>query len=119
MNSDADYSYNDPSPVSYSSGTSLQLPFAILSSAIMILLIGQTMAVFKQKSALQEGRVQLADAYTKREVLVKQSGELQNKLQALVMDLLILSKTDDDAKAIVGKYNIQQNAPQTPATPEK
>ena len=51
------------------------------------------------------------EAYDKRVPLVKTSGELKSKLQALVMDLLILGKTDEDAKAIIGKYNIQQAEP--------
>ena len=80
-------------------------------------MIAQTVSTFKQRSALQEGHVQLTDAFKKREVVVKQSVDLQTKLQDLIMDLLILSKTDEDAKQIVGKYNIQQNG-QAPAPAE-
>ena len=39
---------------------------------------------------------------------MKQSDDVQQKLQSLVLDLLLLAKTDEEAKAIVGKYNIQQ-----------
>ena len=44
----------------------------------------------------------------RREALVKQSLDIQTKLQALIMDILILAKTNDDAKEIVRKYNIQR-----------
>jgi len=111
MNSDADYSYAEPAAVYAPSSPSLHLPFALLTSALAMVMITQTSGVFTQRSALQKGKTDLADAFAKREPLVKQSGELKNKLNAMVMDLLILGKTDEDAKAIIGKYNIQQNQP--------
>lgn len=111
MNSDADYSYSEPAPVYAPAAPSIHIPFALLCCSLAMVLITQTSGVFKQRSALQEGKAQLADAFAKREPLVKQSGELKNKLNAMVMDLLILGKTDEDAKAIIAKYNIQQNQP--------
>jgi len=60
---------------------------------------------------LKEGKAKLTEAYTSRQTLVKQSQELQQKLQALVLDLLLLAKTDDEAKAIVQKFGIQQSGP--------
>ena len=98
----------------------------MLTAALAVVMINQTMSIFKQRTSLREGKAQLIEAYKNREPMVKQSADLQAKLQALVLDLLILSKTDDDAKAIVGKYNIQQNVPagsgapaETPAEPAK
>jgi hypothetical protein len=44
----------------------------------------------------------------RREVLVKQSIDLQTKMQEILTDLLVLAKTDDKAKEIVTKYNIKQ-----------
>lgn len=119
MNSDADYSYAEPEPAAYApSSPSLHLPFALLSSALAIVMIAQTIGVRNQTTALRAGIVKLgeadktlADNLVKREPLVKQSGELKAKLNAMVVDLLILGKTDDDAKAIIAKYNIQQNQP--------
>ena len=114
MNSDADYSYAEPSP----SSPSLHLPFALLSTALALVMISQTMGVFNQKTALKDGQKQLidsvakhADAVTKRETLVTQSRDLKKKLNEMIMDILTLAKTDEDAKAIVSKYNIQQNLP--------
>ena len=117
MNSDADYSYSEPAPAYAPSSPSIQLPFALLTCAMAMIMIMQTQAAFRQKSALQEGKVQMIDAIAKREPLVKQSAELKSKLNAMVIDLLILGKTDDDAKAIIGKYNIQQNQPGTGGEP--
>jgi hypothetical protein len=117
MNPESDFSFSEPpAPVTSSAEPSLQLPFALLTCTVAVLMIAQTVSTFKQRTALQEGHVQLQDAFKKREVVVNQSKDIQSKLQDLVMDLLILSKTDDDAKQIVGKYNIQQNG-QTPAAP--
>jgi hypothetical protein len=45
----------------------------------------------------------------KREVLVKQSIDIQTKVQEILVDLLVLAKTDDGAREIVTKYNIKQN----------
>ena len=114
MNTEAEYSYAEPAP----SGPSLHLPFALLTSALALVMIGQTLGTLNQKSDLREGRTQLgentqklSEAFTKREPLVKQSQELKKKLNEMIMDILILAKTDEDAKIIVAKYNIQQNLP--------
>jgi hypothetical protein len=119
MNPESDFSFSEP-PVETASSTepSLLLPFALLTCAIAVVMIAQTVSTFKQRTALQEGHVQLADAYKKREVVVKQSVDLQTKLQDLIMDLLILGKTDDEAKQIISKYNIQQNGNAAPAPAE-
>jgi hypothetical protein len=122
MKPESDFSFSEP-PVETERSTepSLQIPFALLTCAIAVLMIAQTVSTFKQRSALQEGHVQLTDAYKQREVVVKKSQDIQTKLQDLVMDLLILSKTDDDAKQIVSKYNIQESgkAPAPAEAPAK
>lgn len=131
MNSDADYSYAEPAP----SGPSLHLPFALLSTALALVMISQTVGVFNQKQDLKDGRSQLTDnatqlsdslakhtdAVAKREPLVKQTADLKKKLNDMIMDILLLAKTDEDAKTIVTKYNIQQNLPpgsDAPAPPK-
>jgi hypothetical protein len=53
---------------------------------------------------------QLEEAHTKRQALAEQSTKLQSQFRELMMDLLTLAKIDDDAKAIVAKYNISQGA---------
>lgn len=109
--SDADYSYAEPAPAYAPSSPSIQLPFALLSCAMAMIMIIQTQGAFRQKSALQDGKTQLIDSVSKREPAIKQVAEIKNKAQAIILDLLLLGKTDEDAKAIVTKYNIQQNAP--------
>ena len=54
---------------------------------------------------------QVADAIQKREPQVAQSIEVKNRLEALAIDLLELSKTDEKALAIVRKYDIQRALP--------
>jgi hypothetical protein len=123
MNSDADYSYSEQQPVYGSSSPSLHLPFAILSCAAAIFMFIQVQGANRQKNALKESTKQLTDAYTKREALVKRSVELKNQLNAMVMDLLLLAKTDEDAKGVVARNGIQQNLqgsapdPTTPVPP--
>jgi sensor histidine kinase regulating citrate/malate metabolism len=115
MSSEPDYNFNQPASTSIETA-SLMLPFALLTAAIAIILVAQTVNVFKQRSSLRDGTVELTKAYHDREPLVKQSHDLQEKLQTLVLDLLLLAKTDDEAKQIVTKYNIQQQG--TPSAPE-
>ncbi|MDR3402104.1 MAG: hypothetical protein P4L99_06355 [Chthoniobacter sp.] len=115
MSTEPDYNFNPPSAPG-SNGVSILLPFALLSAAIAVVMVAQTVNIFKARTSLRDGKTQLADAYQKRLTLVKQSQDVQQKLQALVLDLLLLAKTDDEAKAIVQKYNIQQNG--TPSASE-
>ncbi len=121
MSSEPDYNFNETT-ATVSTGPSLHLPFALLTSAVAIVLLAQTIATFHTRSNLREGKeqliqgkAQLAEAYRTREPVVKQSADLQAKLQELVLDLLLLAKTDEEARAIVTKYNIQQQAPAAPA----
>jgi hypothetical protein len=111
MSTEPDYDFTETTSTVSADHYSLHIPFALLTATLAVIMIMQTVNTFKTRDGLREAKVQLAEAYRTREPVVKQSAELQSKLQALVLDLLLLSKTDDDAKAIVGKYNIQQNAP--------
>jgi uncharacterized protein YoxC len=98
---------------------SLLVPFAILAISFAVLLIYQIVNVNKQHSTMQETKTQLAQAITQRDALVKQSGEVQAKFQAMLTDLLQLAQTNEKAKAIVQKYNIalNPNAAPTAAAP--
>jgi hypothetical protein len=42
---------------------------------------------------------------------LRQASDAEQKLTAMMMDLLLLAKTDPDAKTIVDTYRIQYNAP--------
>lgn len=116
MNPDSDFSFSDtPVETTRSSEPSIHLPFALMCCAVAVFLWAQTSAQFNQASEMKKNQATLKEAYAKREILVKNSLEIQQKLQDLIMDLLILAKTDEDAKQIVAKYNIQQNG--TPTAP--
>jgi hypothetical protein len=62
----------------------------------------------------QDGKsdlTRITEARTKREPLVEQSTTLQVKVESLIMDLLILARSDRDAQMIVSRYHIHQDAP--------
>lgn len=116
MKPESDFSYSE-SPVENSSAlseNSLHLPFALLSCAIAVLMIAQTITTFKQRTALLDTQKQATETIAKREVIVKQSVDIETKLKNLIVDLLILARTDPDAKQIVSKYGIQQNGQTSP-----
>ena len=105
---------NPEYPTTTRPAPSYLLPFALLAISFAVLLIYQIINLNKQHSAMQETKQQMTTIIEQREALVKQSADLQSKLQAVAVDLLALAQTNEKAKAIVQKYNIQQNAP-TPA----
>jgi hypothetical protein len=51
---------------------------------------------------------------TQQEVLVMQAAQSESKVKAMMEDLIALSKTDEDAAAIVKKFQIKINAPNAP-----
>jgi hypothetical protein len=111
MSSEPDYNFNPPAAAE-SGSSPLLLPFTLLVAAIAVLMTAQAVNTFKAHSALRDGLTKLTKYYQDREVLVKQSQDLQQKLQTLVLDLLLLAKGGDkDAEQIIAKYHIQQNAP--------
>ena len=125
MSTEPDYNFNEPAAAS-SAGPSLQLPFALAACTLAVFMFAQTVGVRFNKTNLQEnkdqlidGKRQLSELYKNREPQVKAAQEIQKKLNDLVIDLLILAKTDKEAQAIVAKYNIQQNttAPADGAAP--
>ena len=117
MSSQPDYNFNQPVSAP-SEGGSLQLPFALLSTAIAVMMIAQTVNVFKVHSALSQDKAQLADAYRNREGAVKQSGEVQHNFLLMASDLTKLGETDKDAAALAKKY-FQQTGAAPAAEPAK
>jgi hypothetical protein len=116
MSTEPDYNFNEPAATD--SGSSIALPFALICAAVAVFLAAQTANTFFNRNNLVEGKAQLIKgkaeletARTNREKAVEESKTLQQKLQDLVMDLLLLAKTDPEADAIVKKYNIQQQQP--------
>lgn len=93
------------------------IPLVLLGVSLAAILVWQIVVTSHQRKGMYEAKRQLGDAIQKREDLVKQSNQLQAKIQTLVIDLLDLAKHDEKAKGIVQKYNIQQTAPVAPAVP--
>ena len=89
----------------------LFIPFVLLAASVLVYLIWQVANVQGQRSGVKAAKAQVADAIQKREPQVAQSIEVKNRLEALAIDLLELSKTDEKALAIVRKYDIQRALP--------
>ena len=95
------------------------LPLCLLALSLIIILGWQMSMGIQQYMAT----IRLAD---QQAVMANQASQTESKLQAMMTDLLQLSKTDPEAKAIVTKYRIKLNsdkpAPvpvQTALPPEK
>ncbi len=105
---------NDNAP---SSGPTpgLFIPFIILAASVLVFLVWQISNVQSQRTSLAKAKAEVAEAIQKREPQVAQAIEMKTRFEALGMDLLELSKTDEKAMAIVKKYNIQRALPPTDA----
>src|SRR5262245_48857578 len=100
MSTEPEYNFNEPA-ASESAGSSIALPFALISVAVAIFLIGQTLANNFARNQLGENKTQLIKskkdhetARTNREGVVKQAIEIQAKVQALLTDLIKLADKD-------------------------
>jgi hypothetical protein len=85
-------------------------PLCLMAVSLAAFLGWQVMTAARQYIAA----LRLADQQT---LLAGQAAQAESKLQAMMMDLLELAKTDADAQAIVGKYGIKFNPAPTPALP--
>src|SRR5882757_7679836 len=93
---------------------SVHLPVGLLSISIAIFIASQIGAASrvkdtmnwqlenleKQSAQLKDARKNLESAFTKRDDLVKQAAVVQQQYQALLTDVLDLSKSDPDAAKI-------------------
>ena len=102
-------------PAQHRPAASPLIPILLLATSLAAVLIWQIITLSTAGKNIRQASSQIDEAIEKRQPLVTQSGELQNKLQAMVVDLLELANTSEKAKAIVQKYNIQRQAP--PAAP--
>ena len=84
-------------------------PLCLMALSLAAFLGWQVMAAARQYIAL----VRLADQQTS---MASQAVQAESKLQAMMMDLLEIAKTDADARAIVGKYGIKFNPAPAPAS---
>jgi predicted transcriptional regulator len=65
----------------------------------------------QQNTNLQEAQKKVAKLIEEREVLAKQSAQVQQQYTALFNEVLDLANEDEDAKAVVQKWGIQKQAP--------
>lgn len=82
------------------------LPIILLAISIVAFFSWQLKGISDQRNALQNTIARLQEP-------TKQSQQVQSSLQQIATDLLDLAKTDPQAKAVVDKYGIRQNAPAT------
>jgi hypothetical protein len=80
-------------------------PLCLMAVSLALFLGWQVTTAARQYIAL----LRLADQQT---LLTGQAAQAEGKLQAMMMELLKLSQTDADAKAIVNKYNVKFNPAQ-------
>ncbi len=80
----------------------------------------------RQLLSLAEQEKRFTDLIKQRETLVQQSQQVQTRYTDMLNDLLTLSDTDNDARAVVEKYRIQRqqkpnaegaSSPEAEATP--
>jgi flagellar biosynthesis/type III secretory pathway M-ring protein FliF/YscJ len=106
---------------------SVHLPVGLLSLSIAIFIASQIGAanrvkdtmnwqlesLEKQSAQLKDAKKQFEVLLTKRDDQVKQAATIQQQYQALLNDVLELSKSDPDAAKIVEKYKVQRAAEST------
>jgi hypothetical protein len=100
---------------SNSSGGKSFLPIVLISLSLIVFLSWQWNVIAKNRDNLNTTKQKLDEFVTnnipKLDDQVAKARQVQSGLEKLVLDLLEVAKTDADAKAIVTKYNIQQQAP--------
>ena len=88
------------------------IPACLISVSLIIILTYELMVAGQTRANAR----QLREQQTK---LVDQSKQVQSGLEKIARDLIEVSKTDDDAKAIVTKYNISVANPVASPAPAK
>ncbi len=83
------------------------LPIALIGLSLVFILMWQISNANTERGQLEQGIAQ-------REALLPQAHQIQTGLEKLVVDLLDVGKDDDDAKAIIAKYNIQRSGKPAP-----
>lgn len=116
-----------PSPESMN----LQIPLTFLSLAAAVFFGSQIGAAYQgatmmrwqltnadnQIENVQRAEAQFAELIKQREDLVKQATQIQTEYTNLLNAVIDLAKTDEDARKVVAKWNIQRSeAPKADAT---
>ncbi|MFZ4777936.1 MAG: hypothetical protein ACOYM3_21410 [Terrimicrobiaceae bacterium] len=110
---------------------SVHIPVGIVAFGLSIFLAAQIMATNQngqtlrwqsgnlktQLTNLETAEKSFADSIKQRDAVVQQADQVKAQYTTLLTDLLELAKTDADAKRVVEKYRIQNQAPAAAATP--
>lgn len=83
------------------------LPVLLLGLSVLLFFVFQISQLAAQRGAIET-------TIGRQDQVVKQSRQIQDMLKGVALDLLNVAKSDDNAKAIVAKYNIQQQPPPGP-----
>ena len=83
------------------------LPSVILAASFLVLLVSEILSIRSQNNSLKATVAEIDKALAQREPTVRQAGEIREKFQSLVIDLLELAKTDAKADAVVKRNNLQ------------
>ena len=83
------------------------LPIAIAMLSLLIF-FGWQLSLVRKQNVLWKKQIE------QREPLVGQCRNIQAELQKIVSELMTMSITDADAKAIIDRYQIRQGGPQQP-----
>ena len=111
--------------------SNIHLPAALLALAVTVFLftqisnLGQASRSItwqagnldRQLASLAEQENRFNELIQQRETLVEQSQQVQTRYTDMLNDLLTLSDTDDDARAVVEKYRIQRQQPPVAGDP--
>ncbi len=79
-------------------------PVSLIAVSLLVVLVWNTLLAVQQWHGGYRISVQ-------QEIAVAQTVQAEDKLKAMMMDLIELSKRDQDAKSIVKKYNVTFNQP--------
>ena len=97
------------------------IPIVLVTLSIIVAFGWQVQRISQDRDNLQANKQKLEEfaqtTLPKLEDQVLKAKQIQAGLEKLVLDLLEAAKTDPDAKAIVTKYNIKQEAPASGAAP--
>lgn len=97
------------------------VPIVLLSLSIIVFFVWQLKIISQDRDTLQTNKQKMEEfeqsTLPKLDDQVGKAKQIQAGLEKLVLDLLDVAKTDSEAKAIVTKYNIQQQAPAGSPTP--
>lgn len=97
------------------------IPLVLLSLSIISIFVWLWIIIFQQQTSLHATKQKMEEFVSvnipKLDEQVRQSKQIQSGLEKLVLDLLETAKTDADAKTIVAKYNIKQQAPAASPAP--